>query len=120
MAQQKVPAKILKTCKEKLLEEKEQILNKLKSSGRPPELEDTHGDSGDQNNRAIYEHEWILFQGRLRKQLLEVESALYRIENNTFGICEETELFIESERLLSIPWTRLSIEGAKLRESLQR
>jgi DnaK suppressor protein len=120
MAQKKLTAKILDTCKEKLLMEKEQLLNKLKTSGRPPDIDDTLGDTGDQNVRAINEHEWILFQNRLRKQLLEVESALYRLEGGMFGVCEETEVLIEPERLLTIPWTRLSIEGAKLRESLQR
>jgi len=116
----KVTVKVTKACKEKLLKEKEEILNKLKLQGRPPELEEKVGDTGDQNVRAIHEHEWFLFQNRLRKQLLEVESALSRLESGIFGICEETELPIESERLLAIPWTRLSIEGAKLRESLQR
>lgn len=113
-------SKTLKGCKERLLSEKEEILNTLKVNGRPPEVETQTGDFGDQNIRAIDEHQWFLFQTRLRKQLLEVESALYRLESRNFGICEETEQLIETERLLTIPWTRLSLEGAKLRESLQR
>ncbi len=115
-----MPEKILKACKEKLISEKEELLNKLKMNGRPPEVEETSGDFGDQNLRAINEHQWLLFQNRMRKQLLEVESALYRLESGDFGICEETEQPIETNRLLTIPWTRLSFEGAKLRESLQR
>jgi len=51
---------------------------------------------------------------------MEIEMALGRIENGTYGICEETEEPIETDRLLAIPWTRLSIEGAELRESLGR
>ena len=46
--------------------------------------------------------------------------ALARIEQGTFGVCEETEEVIESERLLAIPWTRLSIEGAEIREAVSR
>jgi DnaK suppressor protein len=113
-------AKILKDCKDRLISEKETILNTLKVNGRPPEVEDQTGDFGDQNTRAIHEHQWLLFQTRLRKQLLEVESALHRLESGFFGICEETEQPIEINRLLTLPWTRLSLEGAKLRESLQR
>jgi DnaK suppressor protein len=57
---------------------------------------------------------------RLRSQLFEIESALGRIESGAFGFCEETEEPIEIERLRAIPWTRLSIEGAELRESVNR
>ncbi len=110
----------LQLFKHKLLSEKEELLNTLKVSGRPPKQEETAGDLGDQNIRAIQEQQWHLFQQRLRRQLLEVESALHRLESGQFGICEETEQPIEINRLLSIPWTRFSIEGAKLRESLQR
>ena len=57
---------------------------------------------------------------RLRSQLYEIESALGRIENGSFGMCEETEEIIEVERLRAIPWTRLSIEGAEIRESVNK
>lgn len=113
----RIPKKTIEQCKEKLLLEKENILNTLKTNGRPPDTDERSGDFGDQNNRAMNEHQWLLFQNRLRKQLLEVESALSRIESNNFGVCEETENPIETPRLLAIPWTRLSIEGARLRES---
>jgi DnaK suppressor protein len=52
--------------------------------------------------------------------LSEIESALGRIESGIFGLCEETEEPIEAERLLAIPWTRLSIEGAEIRESMNK
>jgi DnaK suppressor protein len=48
--------------------------------------------------------------------LREIESALQRIESGTYGICEETGEPIEKDRLLAIPWTRLSLEGALTRE----
>lgn len=112
--------KIIQDCKERLITAKEEVLNTLKINGRPPEIEETAGDFGDQNTRATNEHQWLLFQNRLRKQLFEIESALHRVESGDYGICEETEQPIEPQRLLTIPWTRLSLEGAKLRESLQR
>ena len=51
---------------------------------------------------------------------MEIEFALARIEQGTYGICEETEEPIEVERLLAIPWTRLSIEGAEIREVMTK
>ena len=64
--------------------------------------------------------EFLSQQERLRTQLVEIENALARIENGTFGVCEETEEFIEHDRLRAIPWTRLSIEGAEIRESVNK
>jgi RNA polymerase-binding transcription factor DksA len=40
--------------------------------------------------------------------LYEVEEAIRRIENDTYGICEETGKPIEVDRLKAVPWTRFS------------
>ncbi|MCM0605892.1 MAG: TraR/DksA C4-type zinc finger protein [Xanthomonadaceae bacterium] len=53
-------------------------------------------------------------------QLREIDLALERIEQGTYGICEETEEEIEADRLMAIPWTRVSFEGAEIRETNQR
>ena len=78
------------------------------------------GDEADQTMRILAEQEVMSLTDRLRQQLLEIESALGRIENGSYGFCEETEEPIEVERLKAIPWTRLSIEGAEIRESVDR
>lgn len=75
------------------------------------------GDEADQTMSILAENQMFAAQQRLRGQLLEIEMALMRIERGSFGICEETEEPIERERLLAIPWTRLSIEGAEIREA---
>jgi len=47
--------------------------------------------------------------------LYEVEEALRRIGNDTYGICEETGRPIEASRLKAVPWTRFSHDAqAKL------
>jgi RNA polymerase-binding protein DksA len=48
-----------------------------------------------------------------RRMLLEIEDALNRIENGTFGICEGTGKPISKARLEAQPWARYSIEYAK-------
>ncbi len=70
--------------------------------------------------RALAESEFLSMHERLRKQLMEIELALGRIEKGSYGVCEETDEPIEADRLLAIPWTRLSIEGAEIRESIRR
>lgn len=45
-------------------------------------------------------------------QLLpEIERALDRIKNGTYGLCEISGLEIEEKRLLAVPWTRVSMQA---------
>jgi DnaK suppressor protein len=109
---------LVELCKTKLLEAKAEVLNRFQSHFRDFQERGSHqGDEADQSVAILAENQLYAAHQRLRTQLLEIESALARIERGTFGICEETEEPIESERLLAIPWTRLSIEGAEIRES---
>lgn len=112
--------RLLEECKRKLLESKAEILNRVKDARRDLTIEDKGGDEADQTVRVLAESETLTLHERLRSQLLEIELALARIEAGTYGICEETEEGIEPERLLAIPWTRLSIEGAEIREAVQK
>ena len=45
--------------------------------------------------RILAEQEMLNLNDRLRSQLLEIESALGRIESGAFGFCEETDEPIE-------------------------
>jgi DnaK suppressor protein len=114
--------KVVKECKRKLLETKMDLLNRIKNSRDrlSQGSEDTGGDEADQTSRLLQESEFISNQERIRSQLMEIEMALSRIEGGGFGICEETEEPIEVERLMAIPWTRLSIEGAEIREAMRK
>ncbi len=118
----KIPEKVIKQCKEKLLEAKMDILNRFRDarSNLMNSDDSRGGDEADQTMRLIAEGEYLSQQERLRQRLAEIEAALARIDKGTFGLCEETEEFIETERLLAIPWTRLSIEGAEIRESVDK
>lgn len=48
-----------------------------------------------------------------RRLIKEIEDALQRIENGTYGLCELTGKPIKLERLEEIPWARHSIEAAR-------
>lgn len=111
---------LVSECKHKLLTSKAEILNRVKESRHNLDNEDRGGDEGDQTARVLAEAEFLSMHERLRSQLMEIESALARIESGAFGYCEETEEEIEAERLRAIPWTRLSIEGAEIRESMNK
>src|SRR5689334_9845535 len=111
---------LLNKCRRKLLDTKADILNRVKEARQNLDNDDKGGDEADQTVRVLAESEFLTHHERLRHQLLEIEMALSRIENGSYGYCEETEELIEAERLLAIPWTRLSIEGAEIRESLKK
>ena len=115
-----ISGKLLEECKRRLLQAKTELLNRVKEARANLVDEDKGGDEADQTVRVLAETEFLNMQDRLRHQLMEIESALGRIENGSFGLCEETEEPIEAERLRAIPWTRLSIEGAEIRESMTK
>jgi DnaK suppressor protein len=52
---------------------------------------------------------------RQKKFIEQLEAALVRIENKTYGICRETGRLIAKERLRAVPHTTLSME-AKLKQ----
>lgn len=115
-----ITEKLIQECKEKLLSTKADLLNRVKEARGKLDQVERGGDEADQTMRILAEQEVMNLTDRLRSQLLEVESALGRIESGNFGMCEETDETIETERLRAIPWTRLSIEGAEIRESLTK
>lgn len=111
---------IISECRKKLLISKQDLLNRFRNARLEFVRSEKTGDEGDVSIAHIEEHTFLVSQERMRNQLLEIEMALSRIEQGTFGFCEETEEVIEADRLLAIPWTRLSIEGAEMREAVSR
>ncbi|MDB6111841.1 MAG: yocK [Pedosphaera sp.] len=43
--------------------------------------------------------------------LYEIDQAIRRIENGTYGICELTGRPIQRERLIAVPWARFSLDA---------
>jgi DnaK suppressor protein len=110
--------KLIEQCKERLNRAFDERTLVLKE--REPEAESIQGDDGDWSRRIEDEFNRDLLQERARRELQEIRAALDRIERGTFGFCEETGEPIEDERLLAVPWTRLSVEGIRIREEEAR
>lgn len=51
-----------------------------------------------------------------KEVLSEIEEAIKRIKNGTYGICEITGKPIPESRLMSIPYTRCTKEGQEIKE----
>ena len=75
-------------------------------------------DPGAETANAAFEQDKALGRVSTYQEMLdEVNLALSRIENGTYGICELTGKAIGDERLAAIPWTRFSVEAE---EQLER
>ena len=104
----------LLAMREELIGESEQTILGLKSETR---------DIGDDAERASRETENILElrnRDRDRKMLAKVGAALRRIEEGTYGICEDTDEPIPVARLDARPQTTLTYDAQERREMLQR
>ena len=61
-----------------------------------------------------YDRDWALSMlSSEQNALWEIDQAINRIENDTYGICELTGKRIEAQRLKAIPWARFSATAAK-------
>ncbi len=112
---------IVQECRQKLLLMKNDLLNRARHIRNEFAQNDKNsGDEIDQTVAHLAEHGFLVSQERIRTQLLEIEFALARIESGQFGMCEETQEPIEKDRLLAIPYTRFSIEGAEIRDASRK
>jgi DnaK suppressor protein len=78
------------------------------------------GDEADLASAHISQTQALNQRDKLLAKIKEIDDALARMEAGSYGICEETEEPIEEKRLIAIPWTRLSLEGAEVREREQK
>ena len=121
MMSNEIPKQILEQCKKKLLKTKTELLNQVQSNRQNMLFsEGGRGDEADQTVRLIEEKEFLNRNERINSRLMAIEMALARMEQGCYGVCEETGEYIEPERLIALPWTSLSIEGAEIRESVYK
>ena len=113
---------LIEICQKRLLQKKNELLNKMtESCGELSDfVEQRGGDEGDKAVQVLKEGEFLNMNERFQQQLEEIEKALARIEEGCYGVCEVTGEEIEPERLKAIPWTSCSIEGAEIKESMNK
>jgi len=112
----------IKSFRESLLEKRNEILHnmlcledetlhKIRTdlSSMPTHMADIGSDNFElENTLGLMDSE--------RRILLEIEDALDRIEQGTYGICESGHEPIPKARLEAIPWTRYCLNCANLSE----
>ncbi len=69
----------------------------------------------EEGNQVLSKEENSRLASRLDKYIQNLEAALIRIENKTYGVCRVTGQLIAKERLRSVPHATLSFD-AKINE----
>jgi DnaK suppressor protein len=105
----------------KLLEWKDQILRESRDTLAALQAEnENHADIADrassETDRAIE----LRARDRQRKLISKIDSALARIDDGTYGYCEETGEPISLKRLAARPIATLSIEAQERHERRER
>ncbi|MDG2374861.1 MAG: RNA polymerase-binding protein DksA [Woeseiaceae bacterium] len=86
-------------------------------------MQDEASNFPDPNDRATQESEFGLelrTRDRERKLLRKINSALMRVEDGTYGFCEETGEEIGLKRLEARPVATLCVEAQERREMAER
>ena len=110
---------------EELMEFKELILEKLARARKDLELLNEHVSGGDNNaddtaptfklleegSNVLSKEENSQLAARQYKYIQNLENALIRIENKTYGVCRVTGKLIPKERLRAVPHATLSVEA---------
>jgi RNA polymerase-binding transcription factor len=101
--------KFLALVRERLLDTKAKLLSEMDSEqkaereGSKDEGMDTYDLASEERDREIN----FILSDRERAKIKEIDDALDRLADNTYGICESCGLEITEERLDALPFTRL-------------
>jgi DnaK suppressor protein len=106
-------SKLLAWKEEILREAKETLQNLQHENQNHPDLADR---ASSETDRAIE----LRARDRQRKLIAKIEEALQRIDDGTYGFCEETGEPISLKRLEARPIATLSIEAQERHERRER
>ena len=110
----------LEFFKSLLLKQKTELVNSLKETNTNLQTQEREAD---ENDRASLEEErWLELRIRERegKLISKIDEALHRIEDGSYGYCDETGEEIGVQRLLIRPTATLSIEAKQRRENIEK
>lgn len=104
--------------KDRLLEARERIMNSFRTLKEDSKEVSPEGltEEGDVAQNHLDQKLTFSLRERDFKTLREIELALLRLEEGTYGICEESGEPIEKNRLEKQPWARLSLHYAEIEE----
>jgi DnaK suppressor protein len=107
----------LAAFRDELERHRDHLRAEIESQGAEPDSDDVTfvEDAGfaDRSHRTEERSRMISLVRALRSNLRDVDRALARIEDGTYGTCERCGRAIAVERLEALPWAVLCIEHAQ-------
>ena len=116
----------LKTFRELLLNKRREVMSAIdgmetealrtnsgESSGMPIHMADVGSDAYEQDLQ-------LGISASERERIIEIDAALSRIAEGTYGICELSGKAIRKARLRAKPWARMTIDTAREEERTGR
>lgn len=105
----------LKKIKERLMGEREFLIEKLK--GNDLSIDDSETpDPVDLAVRNYSKNVMLAVSENESRQLALVDEALLRVEDDEYGLCQNCEKSINQKRLAAIPWARYCLDCQELVE----
>ena len=105
----------LKKIKERLLNERALLTEKLK--GNDLSIDDSETpDPVDLAVRNYSKNVMLAVSENESRQLVLVDEALLRVEDDEYGLCQNCEKAINQKRLAAIPWARYCLDCQELVE----
>lgn len=105
----------LKEIKERLLAEREILIQKLKGSDLSIDDSETP-DPVDLAVRNYSKNVQLAVSENESRQLTLIDEALMRIDDGEYGPCQNCEKDINPKRLAAIPWARFCLDCQELLE----
>ena len=109
--------------KTRLLELKEEIRDHLAAEDAQfrsiLEEEESHKDMGDDATAVVDKKMLEILGAKEQQRLMQINEALYRIENGRYGVCLSCGTRISRERLRALPYATLCV-ACKTREERKR
>jgi DnaK suppressor protein len=91
--------------------ERESLLQELKTTALVTERRDRdpYGEQGERAIETVEVEKGLILENRVRDQLAEVEHALHKFDQGTYGLCEICGRPIEPARLEALPQANLCL-----------
>jgi len=101
-----------KELRELLSKMRENLIKEIKQKAKSESDDTIKTEVGDIYDLASNERDRelnLLISDREREKLLQIEDAIKRIDEGSYGICEECDSTIPKERLIIMPFARLCV-----------
>ena len=109
----------LETIRMNLMERRTTLIRTLRGDYDRMATSQTHhvGDDGDGAIEAEYQNISSQLSASESRELAKINEALDRLQDGTYGICDECEHPIPAERLAALPFATLCVDCQQLEDT---